>query len=94
MDINFASVEAGDFDPHIYLQILISVAKADRFNGPPEIEFVKRQAQRLPVDFETTWNTTDKSFEIDPVKISRFTALAVLKDCIALASLDGNFFLD
>ena len=69
MDINFASVNAKDFDPHIYLQLLVSVAKADRFNGPPEIEFVKRQADRLPVDFEIIWNSTDKSFQIDTVSI-------------------------
>ena len=94
MDINFASVHARDFDPHVYLKLLVSVAKADRTNGQPEIDYIKRQAGRLPVDFQSVWASTDKAFEIGATKVSRFTAMAVLKDCIALASLDGNFSLD
>jgi hypothetical protein len=38
-------------------------------------------------------SNTDKNFEIGTHKVSRLTALRVLKDAIMIASMDGNFSL-
>lgn len=93
MDISFVDACTPDFDSEKYIKILIAVIKADRFNGPPEAEYVKRLADRLGVDFVKLWNETDKKMSINQMRVSRLTAMLVLKECIALASLDGNFSL-
>jgi hypothetical protein len=93
MDVNFVDADTKDFDPKLYIKILIAIAKADRFNGPPEIAYVKKQAALLSLDFAQFWNTTEKDFSIDKLRISRVTALVILKDCILLASLDGRYSL-
>ncbi|UCF89743.1 MAG: hypothetical protein JSW39_15690 [Desulfobacterales bacterium] len=93
MEINFVDADTKDFDPELYIQILIAITKADRFNGAPEIRYVQNQAERLSLDFAKFWKTTDKTFAIEGSKVSRQTALVVLKDCIMLASLDKNFSL-
>ncbi|RPI78695.1 MAG: hypothetical protein EHM45_05630 [Desulfobacteraceae bacterium] len=82
-----------DFDAETYVKILIAVAKADKDNGPREFDYVKKQAQRLGIDTEMLWIEIDKRFSFSQLKISRATALAVIRDCIILASLDGNFTL-
>jgi uncharacterized tellurite resistance protein B-like protein len=91
MNINFVDTDTDDFEPEKYIQILIAIAKADRLNGPPEVAYVKRQADRLRLDFESFWESTDKKLLLARMNVSRFTALVILKDCIALASLDSNF---
>lgn len=93
LDFNFVAANTPDFDPRTYVQILLAIAKADKENGPPEFDFVHRQAQQLGVDYEYCNKITDKDFLLNPHKVSRLTALVVLKDAIALASLDGNFSL-
>lgn len=93
MDISFVDAQTDDFDPEMYIKILTAIAKADRFNGPPEAEYVRKQAKHLPVDFVKIWNDTDKNMTIGRSGVSRLTAMVILKDCIALASLDGNFSL-
>jgi tellurite resistance protein len=82
-----------DFDAELYVKILITIAKADKENGPREFDFVKKQAKRFGIDTDAIWNDIDKKFSFSRLKISRPTALAVLRDCIILASLDGNFSL-
>ena len=85
--------DSPDFDPQRYIKILIAVVKADRFNGSSETAYVKNLANRLNLDFVTLWNETDRDMPLDQVKVSRVTALSILKECIKLASLDGNFTL-
>lgn len=91
MDFYFQGME--DFDPETYLRILISIAKADKDNGPREYEFVRRKALKLGLDYENYMRTTDKTFTIGRRKLSRLTALVVLRDAIMLASMDRNFSL-
>jgi hypothetical protein len=93
--MDFSFVESGnrDFDPRTYLSILIAIAKSDKDNGPPEFEFVRRQADRLGLDYDYFFTHTDKSFLIRKQTISRLTALVVIKDAIMLASMDENFSL-
>ncbi len=93
VDFNFVEANTPDFDPRVYIQILLAIAKADKNNGPPEFEFVQRQARLLGVDYESCYQTTDKDFLLTARKVSRLTAMVILKDAIALASLDGNFSL-
>lgn len=93
MDVNFVDAHNRDFDPRIYLSILIAIAKADKDNGPPEFDFVRRQADRLGLDYDYFFKHTDKSFLIDKQTLSRLTALIIIKDAIMLASMDGNFSL-
>ena len=93
MDLNFVNADTQDFDPRTYVRILVAIAKADKENGPPEFDYVRRQADRLGLDSEHFFRNTDKSFLIDRQKVGRLTALVILKDAIALASLDGNLSL-
>ncbi|MGD8834125.1 MAG: hypothetical protein PVJ84_16195 [Desulfobacteraceae bacterium] len=93
MDLNFVNADTRDFDPRTYLKILVTIAKADKDNGPPEFNYVRRQADHLGLDSEQFFQDTDKNFSIERQKVTRLTALVVLKDAIALASMDGNFSL-
>ena len=93
VDFNFVDANTPDFDPCTYIQILLAIAKADKENGPSEYAFVRRQARQLGIDYDYYHKVTDKDFLLAPQKVSRLTALMVLKDAIALASLDGNFSL-
>ncbi len=93
MDFNFVDTDTKDFDPRTYVRILVAIAKADRDNGPPEFEYVHRQAQRLGFDSEHFFRNTDKHFALEKQVVTRLTALVILKDAIMLASMDGNFSL-
>ncbi len=93
MDLNFVNADTRDFDPRTYLKILVTIAKADKDNGPPEFNYVRRQADHLGLDSEHFFRNTDKNFLVERQKVTRLTALVVLKDAIALASMDGNFSL-
>jgi hypothetical protein len=93
MEIRFEDPQTTDFDPELYVKILIAIAKADPNNGRPEFAFICRQALALEVDFAHWAKRIDKSFAIEAAQVSRATALAVLRDCILLASMDRNFTL-
>jgi len=82
-----------EFDRKTYVKMLISIARADKENGLPEYRFIRKQAIQLGVDYEQVLSDTDKDFEIGTHKVSRLTALRVLKDAIMIASMDGNFTL-
>lgn len=93
MDLNFVDADTQDFDPRTYVRILVAIAKADKGNGLPEFDYVRRQADRLGLESEHFFRNTDKSFLLERQKVNRLTALVILKDAIVLASLDGNFSL-
>ena len=93
MQLNFIDTDTQDFDPRTYLRILVAIAKADKDNGPPEFDYVRRQAAQMGFDADQFFRDTDKSFLIEHQAVSRLTALVILKDAIALASLDGNLSL-
>jgi hypothetical protein len=94
MDFNFAeAANTRDFDPHTYLSILVAIAKADKDNGQPEFDFVRRRADRLGLDSEHFFQAVDQHFAIERQNVTRFTALVILKDAIALGSMDGNLSL-
>ena len=93
MEIKYFDTDDNTFDPQIYIKILVAIAKADKNNGPREFKFVKTLADRLSIDITEMWETTEKTFSISKLDISRATALAVLRDGITLASLDRDFSL-
>ncbi len=91
MEISFVQENQGDLDIEQYIRLLVSVAKSDPKNGPPEYEYVKRQANALGIDIVSLWNDTPKHYLLSPIRVSRNVALVIIKDCIMLASMDGNF---
>ncbi|MBR9979781.1 MAG: hypothetical protein KFF50_02010 [Desulfatitalea sp.] len=93
MDLSFVDAQTPDFDVDTYVRILVSIAKSDKENGPRELAYIRRQAQRLGVDLDHYLQTTDKNFLIEKQKVSRLTALVILGDAIILASMDRNFSL-
>ncbi len=93
MDIDFANAENPDFDVQTYIRMLIAIAKSDRDNGPPEYAYIRSKATALGIDYEDVLQNTGKDYKIDKKKVSRLTALMILKDAIMLASLDRNFSL-
>ena len=93
MDIDYVDANTNDFDSRLYLKILVAIAKSDPDNGEPEYNYVRRQAIKLGLDLDEYWEATEKSFLAGKVKVSRLTALVIIKDAIVLATLDGNFSL-
>jgi tellurite resistance protein len=93
MDFAFVDGDSTDFDSETYIKILIAIAKADKDNGPPEFEYIRQQAQRVGVDYNRFLASTDRTFDINKQRVSRLTALVVLRDAIRIASMDRNFSL-
>ncbi|MFZ0449720.1 MAG: hypothetical protein WAL98_10805 [Desulfatiglandaceae bacterium] len=93
MDNSFVNMHSASFDSETYVKILIAIAKADRDNGPPEFDYVRKQAQRLGLDYEQLLSSTDRLFDIEKQHVSRLTAFVVLRDAIMLASRDRHFSL-
>ena len=93
MNFTFVDAYSRDFDSETYIKILIAIAKADKDNGPREFEYVRRQAQRLGADYDRFLASTEKTFDIKKQRVSRLTALVVLRDAITIASMDRNFSL-
>ena len=93
MDLNFVTADTRDFDSRTYISILVAIAKADKDNGPPEYDFVRRQAEYLGLDSDYFFRNIDQTFSIERKNVTRLTALVILKGAIQLASLDMNFSL-
>jgi len=93
MDFTFVDEDSPDFDSETYIKILIAIAKADKDNGPKEFEYIRQQAQRLGVDYDRFLASTEKTFDIEKQRVSRLTALVVLRDALRIASMDRNFSL-
>jgi len=84
---------SASFDRETYVKMLITIARADKENGPPEYRFIRKQAIQMGVNYEKVLRETDPDFDIGTHKVSRLTAMRVLKDAIMIASMDGNFTL-
>lgn len=91
MEISFVNETQDDLDAESYIRLLVAVAKSDPANGPPEYQYVKRQANSLGIDIIPLWNDTSRHYLLSPIQTSRRVALVIIKDCIMLASLDGHF---
>ena len=71
----------------------MAIAKSDPDNGEPEFNYVRRQAIGLGLDIDEYWDNTPKDFLTGRINVSRLTALVIIKDSIALATMDGHFSL-
>ena len=93
MDIDYVDANTYDFDARLYLKILVAICKSDPDNGEPEYNYVRRQAVKLGLELNDYWDATPKTFLTGRLKVSRLTALVIIKDAISLATLDGHFSL-
>jgi hypothetical protein len=84
---------SASFDRETYVKMLITIARADKENGPPEYRFIRKQAIQMGVNYEKVLRETKPDFDIGTHQVSRLTAMRVLKDAIMIASMDGNFTL-
>lgn len=82
-----------EFDCETYLKILITIARADRDNGPPEYAYIRKQAIEMGVDYDKILKETTDPFKFRSQKVTRRTALQVLRDAIIIASMGSHFSL-
>ena len=82
-----------DFDCETYLKMLITIARADKDNGPPEYAYIRKQAIGMGVDYDKILRETIEPYKFRPQKVTRRTALQVLRDAIVIASMDSHFSL-
>jgi uncharacterized membrane protein YebE (DUF533 family) len=75
-----------------YLRALISVARSNGFVHDKEKEFIDIQAQLVSIESGRHWENeeNDLSF-LRNVNMSRMNRMAIIRDCIALGYIDGNF---
>jgi len=78
------------FDSKAYLQALIIIAKADGIDQR-EVDFINLQSNLLGIDSSEYWKE-DTDFSIfDNTNISRITKMAIIRDCIVIAHIDGDY---
>lgn len=83
---------AGDIDGPSYLKTIIAVASADGEVHEKEREFINVQAQVLSLNSEDYWRHSEHDLGfLSGVEMSRPTCMTILRDCIVLGHLDGDF---
>lgn len=79
-----------DFHAETYLRVLIAVVKVHGIE-PVEREFVESRARILGVDHEHLWDETLTDLPALPDGMSDMTRRVVLRDCILIACIDGDY---
>jgi hypothetical protein len=79
-----------DFDAETYLRVLIMLVKVHGIE-PVEREFVESRARTLGVDPSHLWDETLSELPPLPEGMSEMTRRVVLRDCILIACIDGEF---
>ena len=80
------------FDKAIYLESLIVVSKSDGKVLPVEKQFIETQASLLGVETDAYWKSEiDDISHIDTSKLSNLTKRIIIRDCISLGYIDGDF---
>jgi len=79
-----------DFDAETYLRVLILVVKVHGIE-PVERSFVESRAKILGVAHEHLWAETIDELPPLPDGMSDMTRRVVLRDCILIACLDGEY---
>ena len=90
MDFNEVA-ELDGLDTNVYFQILFIVAYADGEYKDIEKEFISHQAKLMGFDLSTV---TEKPVSMDMVDVSEMSSVTkniILRDCIALAYIDGDY---
>jgi SAM-dependent methyltransferase len=85
-------LELGGFDAELYLRVLITIAKADQIIHRSERDFIEAQAQILKVDDRAMWDESPVDLEkLRHINASPRTREAIVRDCLLLATLDGEY---
>lgn len=79
-----------DFDAHAYLRLLIAVVKVCGITEV-EREWVEARARLLGVDATALWSETLTELPPLPPDLSDRTRRVVLRDCILIACIDGDY---
>jgi len=79
-----------DFDAETYLRVLILVVKVHGIE-PVERSFVESRARILGAEHEHLWDETIEELPPLPEGMSDMTRRVVLRDCVLIACLDGEY---
>jgi hypothetical protein len=79
-----------DFDAETYLRVLIIVVKVHGVE-PVERDFVESRARILGVDPSHLWDEALTELPPLPEGMGDMTRRVVLRDCILIACIDGDF---
>ena len=83
---------AGDIHGPSYLKTIIAVAYADGHVDEKERQFIDIQAQVLSLNSADYWKNPEHDLAfLSGVEMSRPTCMTIIRDCIVLGSLDGDF---
>ncbi len=77
-----------DFDPAFYIQVLVTLAHIDGLL-PIERAYVTAKAELLGVSVD--WSPGDGEWAPIPSSVSELTRRVIVRDCVVLASVDGDF---
>lgn len=77
-----------DFDPAVYIQALVTLAHVDGLL-PIERQYVEAKARLLAVDI--AWDAADGKLPPIAESVSELTRRVIVRDCIVLAGVDGEF---
>ncbi len=83
-------LELADFDAETYLKALILVVKVHGIE-PEERQFVERQARLLGAEHEHLWDESVEELPPLPEGMGDMTRRVVLRDCILIACIDGDY---
>lgn len=83
-------LELADFDAETYLRALILVVKVHGIE-PVERAFVERRARMLGVEHGHLWEEGLDDLPELPESMSDMTRRVVLRDCILIACIDGEY---
>lgn len=78
------------FDSEAYLQALVIIAKADGIDQR-EIDFINLQSQLLCIDPAKYWDDETGLSQFDQSNLSYMTKMAIIRDCIVIAHIDGDY---
>ena len=79
------------FDTRAYFAGLLAVARADDRLTDEEVSFLREQAELLDFDVEPLLNNPPTTLNVDFGSTSQITKRMIIRDCIALANVDGSY---
>ena len=89
---NFCISDFSKEESIIYLKALITVAMADNLIHETEKEYITLQAKMLSLDINEFWDAPEKDLSfLKPSKMSNVHRMVLLRDCIILSSVDGEY---
>jgi len=81
-----------ELERELYLRTIINVALSDGFISEEEKEFIFLQSKILNINVETLLKNPDSNLDfLKKHKLSKITAMTIIRDCIFLGHLDKNY---